>query len=223
MKDYSIDSNDRNSYILSYKIENEKIVAKLANGEFYIVPDNKENEQAVISKMEIQALNAKVKPIETIEKILLILLPLSLPSAILNFIDYGGWFFGISLVIIIQVAIVYPAKHIINAAKKRDIKKLNYFLDNQQELNDNIEKNENVLQNVSKKAVDQIKSEQNQGKKPLNINNIDNYSLKDLKILKKNIEKISSSCLKEDESMPESFSTEMQGPILEKKLGSKKK
>ena len=102
-----------------------------------------------------------------------------------------------------------------------DIAKLNYFLDNQQKLNDNIGKNENVLLNVRKKAINQIKSEQSKGKRIFNINNIDNYSLKDLKTLKENIERIASFGFKE-EDMSKDFS-EDSGPVLKKTLDSMKK
>ena len=68
-------------------------------------------------------------------------------------------FYGMFLAIIVEGAIYYPAKTIINAIKKRDIKKLNYFLDHKEELNENIEKSEkseNIKLGVSKKAIKQI-------------------------------------------------------------------
>lgn len=223
MKDYSTNSYDQKKYILSYKIENGKIVAKLASGELYTIPYNEENEQAVISKMEMQARNATTKPLQVMDKVLSITQPLILPIAIANFINNVGWFYGIILAVILGGAIVHPAKRIINAIKERDIRKLNYFLDNQQELNDNVDKSENMLLNVSKKAVEQIKSEQSHERKPFSINNIDNYSLKDLRTLKENIERISSFGFNEEESILENSSKEPQGPVLKKTLDQKKK
>lgn len=218
MKDYSLNTDEQKKYILSYKIEDGKIIAKLASGESYTIPYTEENEQSVISKMEVQARNAEVKPLSMMDKILSVSQPLILPIAIANFINYGGWFYGIVLAILVEGAIVYPAKRIINAIKKRDIKKLNYFLDHQQELNDNVGDNENMLLNVSKKTISQIKAQQAEEKKPFNINNIDNYSLSDLRTLKENLERISSFGFNEDESM-----LEEHGPVLKRTLDPKKK
>jgi len=192
VKDYSTNSNERRKYILSYTIENGKIIAKLASGNFYIIPYNEDNEQAVISKMEMQARLAENPPLNIYDKVLAILQPLFVPIAIVNFINYGGWFWGIALVITGITAIYWPVKCIKNLIKERDIRKLKYLLDNQQELNDNVEKSENILLDVSKKAVNKIKIEQNKENKPFGINNIDHYSLKDLRTLKENIEIINS-------------------------------
>ena len=134
MKDYSLNYDDSKKFILSYKIENGKIVAKLASGESCTVPYSEENENKIISRMEEQARYAQPKPLRMLDKILTISQPLMLPIAIMNFVNNGGWFYGMFLAIIVEGAIYYPAKTIINAIKKRDIKKLNYFLDHKEEL-----------------------------------------------------------------------------------------
>lgn len=216
MKDYSLNTDEQKKYILSYKIKDGKIIVKLANGEFYTIPYTEENEQLVISKMESQARHAEVKPLGKMDKILSISQPLLLPIAIANFINFGGWFYGIILCIMAETAIKFPAKRIINAIKKKDIEKLNYFLDHQQELNDNVENN-NMLLSVNKKTVNQIKAQQTEKKKPININNIDNYSLSDLRTLKKNLDRISSFGFNEVES-----TLEEQGPILKNTLNPEK-
>lgn len=53
-----------------------------------------------------------------LDKILTISQPLMLPIAIMNFVNNGGWFYGMLLAIIAEGAIYYPAKTIINAIKK---------------------------------------------------------------------------------------------------------
>ena len=222
MKDYSLNYDDSKKFILSYKIENGKIVAKLASGELYTVPYSEENENKIISRMEKQARYAQPKPLKTPDKILAISQPLVLPIAIMNFVNNGGWFCGIMLAIIVEGAIYYPAKAIINAIKKRDIKKLNYFLDNKEELNESIEKSENMKLGVSKKAVKEIELQRSENKQPFNINNIDNYSLSDLKALRENIERISTFGFNEEEPILED-TIEEKGPVLKKTLDSKKK
>ena len=115
MKDYSLNYDDSKKFILSYKIENGKIVAKLASGESYTVPYSEENENKIISRMEEQARFAQPKPLQMLDKILTISQPLMLPIAIMNFVNNGGWFYGMLLAIIAEGAIYYPAKTIINA------------------------------------------------------------------------------------------------------------
>ena len=222
MKDYSLNYDDSKKFILSYKIENEKIVAKLASGELYTVPYSEENENKIISRMEEQAKHAQPKPLKTPDKILAISQPLVLPIAIMNFVNNGGWLYSIMLAIIAEGAIYYPAKAIINAIKKRDIKKLNYFLDNKEELNESIEKSENMKLGVSKKAVKEIELQRSENKQPFNINNIDNYSLSDLKALRENIERISTFGFNEEEPILE-YTIEEKGPVLKNTLDSKRK
>ena len=172
--------------------------------------------------MEEQARYAQPKPLRMLDKILTISQPLMLPIAIMNFVNNGGWFYGILLAIIAEGAIYYPAKTIINAIKKRDIKKLNYFLDHKEELNENIEKSENIKLGVSKKAIKQIELQKSKNKQPFNINNIDNYSLSDLKALRENIERISPFGFNEEETILED-TIEEKGPVLKMTLDNKRK
>ncbi len=222
MKDYSLNYDDSKKFILSYKIENGKIVAKLASGESYTVPYSEENKNKIISRMEEQARYAQQKPLKMQDKILTISQPLILPIAIMNFVNNGGWFYVMLLAIIAAGAIYYPAKTIINAIKKRDIKKLNYFLDHKEELNENIEKSENIKLGVSKKAIKQIELQKSKNEQPFNINNIDNYSLSDLKALRENIKRISTFGFNEEETILED-TIEEKGPVLKKTLDNKRK
>ena len=222
MRDYSLSYDDSKKFILSYKIENGKIIAKLASGELYTVPYSDENENKIISRMEEQAKHAQPKPLKTPDKILAISQPLVLPIAIINFVNNGGWFYGILIAVIAVRAVDNPAKAIINAIKRRDIKKLNYFLDHKEELNENIKKSENIKLGVSKKAIKQIELQKSENKQPFNINNIDNYSLNDLKALRENIERISTFGFNEEEPILED-TIEEKGPVLKMKLDNKRK
>ena len=220
MKDYSLNYDDSKKFILSYKIENGKIVAKLASGELYTVPYSEENENKIISRMEEQAKYAQLKPLKAIDKILAITQPLTLPIAIINFVNNGGWFYGTILAGVAAGAICYPAKVIINSIKKRDIKKLNYFLDNKEELNKSVEKSKNMTLGVSKKAVKEIELQRSENKQPFNINNIDNYSLSDLKALRENIERILTFGFNEEPILEDIIE---EGPVLKRTLDSKRK
>lgn len=222
MKDYSLNFDDSKKFILSYKIENGKIIAKLASGKSYVIPYSEENEFTIISRMEYQARNAQPKPLKTYDKIFAIIQPLILPIVIMHFVRYGGWGCGIILGIVAEQAIYYPAKVIINAIKKRDIKKLNYFLDNKEELNENIEISENMKLGVSKKAVKEIELQKSENKQPININNIDTYSLADLMALKDNIERFSLFGFDEEETVLED-TMEENAPVLKRALENRRK
>ena len=187
MKDYSLNDDDYKEYILSYKIDDKKIIATLANGELYTLPYTEENEKEIIKKMEVQVRRAKIKPLKNIDKVLSVINPLLLPLAIINLIKNGGWFNTTILIGIIDGTIRYPIRVIKNKLKKKDLRKLNYFLDHKKELNEKVEKIKDIKQGISKRAIKQIKSEHNKEKQPVTINNIDNYSLKDLKTIREYI------------------------------------
>lgn len=199
MKDYSLNLDEQKKYILSYTIEGEKIIIKLASEEFYIIPYTEENEQSVIQKMESQARKAEIEP-GTLETILSVILPLAVSSAFGDYINKGGLLSAMKFVIIAMGAIAYPIRCIIRAIKQREIRKMHYFLNYQQELSDIDGNNENMLLNVSQKTVSQIKAQQAKGKQPFTINNIDSYSFRDLKTLEENYERVSSFGFDEDGS-----------------------
>ena len=83
--------------------------------------------------MEEQARKSQITPLKKTKKIFPILMPLIIfPLSVINFLNYGGWFFATVLTTVSVTAIIYPMKTILKV------------------------------------------------KEPLNINNIDKYSLNDL-------------------------------------------
>lgn len=214
MKDYSLNRKDSESFILSYKIEDGNIVTKTASGELITVPYSVENENQILSKMEQQAKMAKLEPLSLIDRYFAIIQPIIiLPLAIYNFIYYGGSYYAILLLTVGFTAIFFPAQVISHLLKKKELKKIRYFLSNKNELNECIEKCENKELGLSQGAVQQIEIQKKEKKSPITINNLDNYSLADLKRLKENIEKITSPECTDNIS-------EEKGPVFEKKINS---
>ena len=84
------------------------------------------------------------------------------------------------------------------------------------------EKSENIKLGVSKKAIKQIELQKSKNKQPFNINNIDNYSLSDLKALRENIKRISTFGFNEEETILED-TIEKKGPVLKMTLDNKRK
>lgn len=218
MKDYSLDYLDSTHFILSYKIKNKKIIIKLASGKPHVISYSKENENIIINRMEEQAKYAFVKPISLYDYTLAIIFPLVLlPKTTLNFIEIGGWWSGLAFSCAVIGSICYPAKVINYLLRKKEVKKLKYFLAHKDELNKDIEKSENVKVGLSNKAVKEIEKRV-ENKPTVNINNLDNYSLKDLKQIRENIERISYFGFDESKTI-----CEEKGPVLKMTLKDNEK
>jgi hypothetical protein len=66
---------------------------------------------------------------------------------------------------------------------------------------------------VSKKAIKQIELQKSKNKQPFNINNIDNYSLSDLKALRENIKRISTFGFNEEETILEDTRAQLEDKL----------
>lgn len=210
MKDYSLNSEDKKKYIKNYKHKNDKIIIKFANRKKRPVLYTKENIQKIESKMEEQARKAEVKPLTPLEETLIMGCPLALPLTITNFMDNKDFSSGFLFGAVATGSIIFSTKYINCIVKEKDIEKLHYFLDYKKELNDSIINDINMIQNVSKKATHIIKAQLFNQEKPLNINNIDKISLKDLRTIKENIDEYSLVEVNENSIL------DNQGPVLKK-------
>lgn len=215
MKDYSLDLDDSKRFILSYKVENGKIITKLASGELLSVQYSKKKENRIITRMENQAKSAQLEPMRMSEKILTIFHSIVLPIAIVNFVSNAWWLNGLILFVVAENAIFHQIKAINHAIKRRDLKKLNYFLEHKEEINQTIELSESKRPGVSKKTGKQVDLQKSENKQPLNINNIDNYSLRDLKMLREGIERLSLHGFNEEVPKLE-YPTEESGRALKR-------
>ena len=180
MKNYAENYYESKNYILSYKLKDDQIIIKYANREKKIVPYTKEEEKRILSKMEEQAMNARIKDVPTFNKLLAISQPLALPIAISNFAEERNVFFAITLLIVAAGAIGYPIQVINHLIKTKDIEKMAYFINNKKILNRTFEEEDNNI-NIVLRTSNEISND-------ITINNIDKYSLKDLKKIKKSIE-----------------------------------
>lgn len=221
--------DDEEKYILSYKVEGEKIMIKWVGGKTDTIPYTKENEQSVIMQIKTQIRNAKAEPLSifekienTMEKILAISQPLVLPKAISNFINYGGFTYDMVLIAVIGGAIVYPAKWIKNSIKKRHIKQLNRCLAHCQESTEHLEDNKKVASKARKKTTHKIKQTPVEEVR-FDINNLDDYSLSDLKTLRESLERFVSPNFNGEKDISEKPTQMRQGPVLQKKYDFKKK
>ena len=162
--------------------------------------------------MEKQARRAKVEPVDN-SKIIILLLPLILiPS---------GCFGGFAL-FVASVSCVTIVSVIAYLNKMKEIKKLNYFLDKKELLNKDIEKSENVKLGISKKANKEIEVQKSKNKPAFTINNMDNYSLKDLQIINENICRLHFFGFDEKTTELDDIPEE-KGPVLKRALNKENK
>lgn len=182
MKDYTLDKLAQEKFIKNYKVKNDKIIINLASKEKYVIPYTKENEEKVLTKMEEQVNNARIKPIGIINKFLVGVSYGALALALyLSIVETAILYF----VVAFGLSSFFTYQLISNQVKVKDLEKQRFFLDNRKLINDNIKKSPNMTLGLDKKIVTQIEHSDEQ--KIFDINLIDSYSLDDLKKLKRNI------------------------------------
>ena len=198
MKDYSRNYNEARKFIKSYKIENGEIIIQYASGETKTVQFKQQTEKGILEQMECQAKYASAKPLTGPELFFAFAQPLFFALSVYNAstaTSYKPLLIGVSLVTAFG-AIYYPGKAINYVLKQKELKKLNYFLDNKDELNSSLAnpsiRKHNFTEGVSRKAFKQIESElsSRHNTDTINMNNIDSYSLDDLKTMKNNLQKL---------------------------------
>ena len=182
MKDYTLDKLAQEKFIKNYKVKNDKIIINLASKEKYVIPYTKENEEKVLTKMEEQVNNARIKPIGIINKFLVGVSYGALALALyLSIVETAILYF----VVAFGLSSFFTYQLVSNQVKVKDLEKQRFFLDNRKLINDNVKKSPNMTLGLDKKIVTQIEHSDEQ--KIFDINLIDSYSLDDLKKLKRNI------------------------------------
>ena len=198
MKDYSLNSKDREDFILGYDVtEDGMINIKFANGVLWPIPYNKESEKKVLDKMEEQLANPD--DIET--KLHNRLYALSAISI--------GLFFGIiiSQLYIWDKALTIETVQALNILysigygtslisgilaiktknKFKDFRKNIKFINEMKEkLNEAVRSNENALVNVSKKTRNVI-ADTPKDREVFNINSFNYVPFSDLEQIMENV------------------------------------
>lgn len=196
MKDYTIFNNNEGkmTFILNYKVEEKEIKINFANGDKISIPYTEENEKKVIDKMTNQAemiSNIDIDKIKT--KKFYYYLSLCFPIYFIISSTYIGLYQGISgelfgNIIALPCLIYICSKIRYWREFHKDIKKVKKFLNSEENLNQNIRKNENMLYKVSNKTkgiVDSTPVEQ----PVFTINTIEKMKYEDLKQILENIKR----------------------------------
>lgn len=184
MKDYSMNDEERKSFVLNYTKDDEIITANYADGSSFTIPNTENNENKLESKMIEQVANSKEKRNKVIRSSeITAFLIFLLTAASLNGVYWLGNMavikeLALGLGIAVVVNIPMFAKLVKNNSILKDIQKNRFFVKNQEVINRGIV-NTNVLVNSNV-----------QGKEIITINDIDdNYKFDELKQIVENTEK----------------------------------
>lgn len=192
MKDYSLNEEERKSFVLNYdKLSESSISVNFADGKIYFIPNTESNENKLEGKMIEQVSNCggKISKLHRLNAINTLLI-----MTVITLISIGIFSINVNGVTIISklfmtlfassiVNIPMFTNIIINNNLLRDIKKNKFFVEHQEVINRGLNNN-NVLANSD------VKFKQTEDSKTITINDIDyNYSFNDLKTIVDNANK----------------------------------
>ena len=179
--------DDASTYIKNYRIENGEIIVTYATKEEISFPYSESRENQLLDRMEAQVREIDIKKITTTEKILAIFGPLAAPYVINLFIKDRNTLNMILMVYLTTNAIYYPIKAIYKMIDNIDVYRIRLFFENKELLNKYIREGYKVTRGVSKKSIKLIETRKQDNKDAFNINILENYPLRDLKRIRKNI------------------------------------
>ncbi len=218
MKDHA-SLSDKDKYVLKYTASGKAIVAKLASGEKYVVPRTTNNETRIKNIMEEQAQKAKKDKISPFFVAVTAIVDAGLPFAFINYFTKGGLLYYIILLIVACSAIANTSNLISDLIKNKDVEKLQYFLKHRKEINENAYKTENITMGLRKRAIKQIDQQVRKKEIPINLCNIDDYSLNDLRQMRDNIKRYQAFQFEEKPLLDVPLVEE--GPVLKMKPNNK--
>ena len=191
MKNLS-NENNQNTYIINYIIKDMEIIIQLADNSEYRIPYTEENEKKVLAKMEEQILSAYVKDVSISTKILAISQPMLLPMSIFNYVSSKDTFHLVLMLIHGAGIIYFPSIWINKLLKESYINKAKFFISNKAKINYALQKNtSNMLIGINNKKIKRtILSNLGSNKDAITINDIDLYTMKTLRQLISNLERI---------------------------------
>ena len=183
MKDYSLNDEERKSFVLNYTKEEETITANFADGSSYTVPNTENNENKIEGKMIEQVVSSKGKEKKLVNSNTanILLICVVTIASIVGVLSIKNIPTIKAIAFAIGAATTLNMPMLIKLAKNnsilKDIQKNRYFVNNQEVINRGIT-NTNVLANSNTKE------------EVITINDIDySYSYDELKQIVENTER----------------------------------
>ena len=183
MKDYSLNDEERKSFVLNYTKEEETITANFADGSSYTVPNTENNENKIEGKMIEQVVSSKGKEKKLVNSNTanILLICVVTIASIVGVLSIKNIPTIKAIAFAIGAATTLNMPMLIKLAKNnsilKDIQKNRYFVNNQEVINRGIT-NTNVLANYNTKE------------EIITINDIDySYNYDELKQIVENTER----------------------------------
>lgn len=183
MKDYSLNDEERKSFVLNYSKEEETITANFADGSSYTVPNTENNENKIEGKMIEQVVSSKGKEKNLVNSNTanILLICVVTITSIVGVLSIKNIPTIKAIAFAIGAATTLNMPMLIKLAKNnsilKDIQKNRYFVNNQEVINRGIT-NTNVLANSNTKE------------EIITINDIDySYNYDELKQIVENTER----------------------------------
>jgi len=199
MKDYSLTLNQKKNFVLGYDVTKDRnIVVKFAEGEPIILPYNEINEKILLDQMEKQVILASasegkynkkknhfVKLLKTMLVSALISMIIILSSQIVFVDTIFALIFSFSAI----YGIVFTANIVSIDRMLEDLEKNKKFLELKDKINDNINKNQNILVNVSGCTKKFVKENLVIDRPLFDINSFNYVNYEDLEQISENIDR----------------------------------
>ena len=156
MKDYSLNDEERKSFVLNYSKEEETITANFADGSSYTVPNTENNENKIEGKMIEQVVSSKGKEKKLVNSNTanILLICVVTIASIVGVLSIKNIPTIKAIAFAIGAATTLNMPMLIKLAKNnsilKDIQKNRYFVNNQEVINRGIT-NTNVLANSNTK------------------------------------------------------------------------
>lgn len=198
MKNFSMKRKNSKTFILSYKVEKDQMIVRLASKEKYVIPYTLENEKNVKSRMEEQILNVcafenkqKEKFSDAIVNFILaiVIVIVSIYALVLQpkGIHFAWGIVGIAvggLLAVLAIGVMACSKK-----KIKDIYKNRMFITHEKRLNENAKINSNILFGTTNKTRTLIASTLLNKQPAFTFNTVDRMKYKELKQILENIDR----------------------------------
>ncbi len=223
MKDYTNNQEDKINFVKNFKVYNGDIIAHMGDNTKVKVPYTEENEQKLLRRMRNQTKNIKQK-VTYFKKGFIGRAALTggliatTAATIGANPQLGPSFFGINGITLLSGA---GALIMTNSTRRffenlKDAQKTEFFLENENFINNNINKSPNILKGVSRRLRKKVEKTKNDNKPTLNLNNIDidKWSIDDLRQIRNNINVIKNLGLNEEEIKNKNDRKEIDSPTI---------
>ena len=220
MEFYPSKRNEKATYIVSYKILGNNMEVTFADFSKKMIPYTKETEQKVLDKMADQVIDGDstvipwiAQPASAAGAVTSLAMFAASNSMLHNNVDFPHVLFTVGTGLLVFMTLTPFAVMI---AKERNLTKLTYYLDNQNDIDNSAKIRRSYEIGLSKGAKKEIAEKSRKRQRPISLNNIDHFSLRELKRLKKDIVRLYAMTPSEQNEVLKHTSPEVKQAILQK-------